>query len=109
MARRLGIDSSSNLLVADALNHVIRKVTPTGVVTTMGSGGSDLRSAVRRLEATDGSHSKAKPYLRARSKAPTSGDLAPLWDGPALGLSSPLWDPSGKSDHGGFDAMDRRK
>ncbi|OMC77033.1 hypothetical protein BK125_15050 [Paenibacillus odorifer] len=46
----LAIDSNNNLYVADTLNHVIRKVTPDGVVTTFagqqGNDGAYLDGAV---------------------------------------------------------------
>ena len=36
----IGIDSSDNLYVTDALSHKIRKITPEGVVTTFAGSGS---------------------------------------------------------------------
>ena len=37
----IGLDSSTNLYVADSFNHTLRKITPAGLVTTLaGSGGS---------------------------------------------------------------------
>lgn len=46
----LAIDSNDNIYVADTLNHVIRKVTPKGIVTTFvglqGNNGAYLDGAV---------------------------------------------------------------
>ncbi|WP_339317897.1 stalk domain-containing protein [Paenibacillus sp. FSL R10-2734] len=46
----LAVDSNNNVYVADTLNHVIRKVTPEGIVTTFvgqqGSNGAYLDGAV---------------------------------------------------------------
>lgn len=51
----IAIDSSGNLIVADAFNRAIRKVTPTGVVTTI-TGKIDSTGFI----ATDGSLSEAR-------------------------------------------------
>jgi len=51
----IAIDSSGNLIVADAFNRAIRKVTPTGVVTTI-AGKIDNSGFI----ATDGSLSEAR-------------------------------------------------
>jgi hypothetical protein len=41
----LGIDSSDNILVADFFNHQIRRVTPSGIVTTL-AGRAEAGTAV---------------------------------------------------------------
>ena len=49
----LGLDSAANLFVGDAGNHLVRKVTPDGVVTTIGGQANNSGSA-------DGSGSQAQ-------------------------------------------------
>lgn len=49
----VAVDNASNVYVADAYNHTIRKVTPTGVVTTLAGLAGSLGSA-------DGTNSDAR-------------------------------------------------
>jgi sugar lactone lactonase YvrE len=43
----VAVNSTGNLYIADSMNHLIRKVTPDGVITTVaGKGSSDLPSLV---------------------------------------------------------------
>jgi sugar lactone lactonase YvrE len=57
--RGIAIDAAGNLYVADYENHTVRKVTPSGVVTTLAgtagsSGNTDGQGAAARFQALQG-------------------------------------------------------
>lgn len=56
--KAIAFDSSGNYFVADTVNHVIRKVTPAGIVSvfagTAGQSGSDNGSANTRFNSPEG-------------------------------------------------------
>ncbi len=57
--RRVAVDGSGNVYVSDADNHVIRKVTTSGVVTTLAglagaSGSTDGTGSAARFQGPDG-------------------------------------------------------
>ena len=64
----IGTDSSGNIYVADTGNDTIRKVTPTGVVTT-------LAGAARTTGSSDGPGTGALFYLPSGIAVDPAGDL----------------------------------
>lgn len=66
--RNLSIDSAGNLYVADYNGHVIRKVTPAGVVTTV-AGSAGIPGS------TDGTSSAARFYFPSAAAVDSSGNL----------------------------------
>ncbi|WP_299057058.1 T9SS type A sorting domain-containing protein [uncultured Polaribacter sp.] len=61
------IDASDNLYVTDKFNHSIRKITPTGVVTTVAGDGTDGRD--------DGNGTSAKFSIPNDLVIDSNGDL----------------------------------
>ena len=64
----LAIDSSTNLFVTDSLNHTIRKITRSGLVTTIAGLAGVWGSA-------DGTNNAARFYLPQGISITSSGDL----------------------------------
>jgi sugar lactone lactonase YvrE len=64
----LAVDGNTNLFVADSLNHTIRKITPTGKVTTIAGLAGVWGSA-------DGTNGDARFYLPEGIAVATNGDL----------------------------------
>ncbi|MBI5386462.1 MAG: putative Ig domain-containing protein, partial [Verrucomicrobia bacterium] len=89
------VDFAGNVLVADSWNHAIRKVTPAGVVTTVGSipghaGTADGVGAAARFNHPIGVALDAAGNLfvaDARNHRITKGTP---WNAPAITTSSPL-------------------
>jgi len=64
----VGVDGSGNVFVADPLAHTIRKITPTGVVSTFaGSAGS--------FGSTDGTGSTARFFMPMNVAADGAGNV----------------------------------
>ena len=70
----LAVDTSGNVFVADTWNHTIRKVTSSGVVTTLAGLAGSYGSA-------DGANSSARFYLPQSITVDTSGNLYVLDSG----------------------------
>ncbi len=64
----LALDSTTNIFVADSFNHVIRKITPTGKVTTIAGLANVWGSA-------DGTNSTARFYLPQGISVTAGGEV----------------------------------
>src|SRR5205823_3909645 len=64
----VSVDSSGNVYVADTANHTIRKVTPTGVVTTLAGTAGETGSV-------DGTGSAARFYGQLGVSVDSSGNV----------------------------------
>jgi hypothetical protein len=64
----VAVDSSGNVYTADYFNHTIRKVTPTGVVTTLAGSAGNTGS-------TDGTGSTARFYNPSGVAVDSSGNV----------------------------------
>jgi sugar lactone lactonase YvrE len=64
----LALDNATNVYVADSLNHVIRKITAAGVVTTLAGTAGTVGSA-------DGTGAAARFWLPQSVAADTNGNL----------------------------------
>jgi sugar lactone lactonase YvrE len=64
----IGVDGAANLYVADSLNHIIRKITPAGNVSTIAGLAGIWGSA-------DGTNSAARFYLPQGISVSATGEL----------------------------------
>jgi len=64
----IAVDSATNIFIADSLNHTIRKITPSGTVSTIAGLAGVWGSA-------DGTNSAARFYLPEGISVATNGEL----------------------------------
>jgi sugar lactone lactonase YvrE len=64
----IAVDSATNLFIADSLNHTIRKITPSGTVSTIAGWAGIWGSS-------DGTNNAARFYLPEGISIATNGDL----------------------------------
>lgn len=64
----IAVDNSTNLFIADSLNHTIRKITPSGTVSTVAGLAGIWGSS-------DGTNNAARFYLPDGISIATNGDL----------------------------------
>ncbi len=130
----IAIDASGNIFVADTWNHRVRKVTPTGIITTVagdgqrrfaGDGGPAVSASLdvpkglaldaqRNLYIADSGNARIRKVTPAGAISTVAGGVwfEPIGDGgPATAAS--LYDPSGLAFDGRgnlyiADTMNRR-
>lgn len=108
--RGITMDSSGNLFIADQSNHKIRKVTPTGVVTTVAGNvlgfadgtstnalfenpGFIISDAIGNLYVTDSSNHKIRKITPAGVVSTIAGSTAGFANG--VGLNAQFSFPQG--------------